>query len=697
LPSLDWAAASVTAASSRSLTATIPAAWQPGVYALRLRNGAEIGPTRLVNAPQAWFTEGDQGDSASPGGLLTVAGTNLVIPGATPQAVLVQGGAVAAHLTLAAARASGGYALDWTIPQGTAPGVYELWLHNGRGGPGAWVRYSSFDTKPVTSVTIASPVVWPSAIVDVSKQAGATDDERFTAAIATLKTGGGGVLRVPAGTYHLNRQLMLPAHTILRGDGMTKTTLGWDSSPSQEYNGQKMMWVDAGYHVPLVRSWFVTWGSPPRENFAVEDLAIQGPAGYGSDGSSNAQGICRQSVSEFGWIRRVRVSLPRIPTTATGGPLLPAIFLRQARNTEISGSTLEANTGIFERDNVSFTRVEGTTLRWSQNVVWWSAGATASVFSNNTIEQVGDSISNGWSLVPNPNPGVTYSAFYASDSCPPYTKDTLLSGTLTKRQAAETPPGYIGYTSDGGDGVYLGGVAAVDGAQVTLAAPSTGKFQFAGGVVEVLEGAGAGQWRAVAALPAGSTSLTVDRPFDVPLDATSVLTIVNTQGRLLMVDNDFSQFPLIQDYFLAIDSIKANNTLGVVGQSSTLINWTGQHYSGALPAWHTQVLGNHETPGVTLQYNSSMQVAVPGYAGVIGAAHVFRGAVSGKASLRVGSKVGPFADVLAERNQVDTILFNANNTPYDLRGVAVVRQNVAPGGGPSVVQPAAPVGVTLAP
>jgi hypothetical protein len=191
--------------------------------------------------------------------------------------------------------------------------------------------------------------------------------------------------------------------------------------------------------------------------------------------------------------------------------------------------------------------------------------------------------------------------------------------------------------------------------------------------------------------------LTVDRPFDVPLDATSVLTIVNTQGRLLMVDNDFSQFPLIQDYFLAIDSIKANNTLGVVGQSSTLINWTGQHYSGALPAWHTQVLGNHETPGVTLQYNSSMQVAVPGYAGVIGAAHVFRGAVSGKASLRVGSKVGPFADVLAERNQVDTILFNANNTPYDLRGVAVVRQNVAPGGGPSVVQPAAPVGVTLAP
>jgi hypothetical protein len=184
----------------------------------------------------------------------------------------------------------------------------------------------------------------------------------------------------------------------------------------------------------------------------------------------------------------------------------------------------------------------------------------------------------------------------------------------------------------------------------------------------------------------------------VALDATSVVTVVTRQGRLLMMDNDFSQFPLLQDYYLSGDSIKANNKLGVAGATTSVIAWAGLHYSGTMPAWHTQVLGNQATHGAGVKYRSFVGVATPGYAGTVAAAHIYRGATSPiTEALSIGSATGPFADVLLEDNQVDTIQFANGTQAYALRGVVVVRGNQALAGGASVLQPTMPAGVTVAP
>ncbi len=700
-PGLHWTHAKMNAASTRSASAVIPTSFDVGVFALSLGSDAGPGPTKLVDAPDPWFVIGDLGDAASPGGTLTVSGTCLELDATAPRAALVDKGKVVANLTFKDALAGGGYATDWTVPKSVPPGEYELWLHNGHGGPGAWVRYENFDTKPVTTVKIAKPVAWPAMVVDFSQQSGATADDKFSAAIAKLKTNGGGVLSVPAGTYHLKQQLMLPSHTVLRGAGMAQSKLIWDVSPTAEFDGQQMTWVDTGHDVPLVRSWFVQWGLPDRVTFALEDVSITAPTGYGSSGNANAQAVSRQFVTEFGWLRRIKVLVPNIPASGGAAPPLPAIFLRQARNTEISGSDITGNTSIFARDAVSFTRVENDQLHWTQGIVWLSGGSTANLISGNTFDQLGDSQTNGWATQANPNPGISVTGFYvAADVAPPFDKDILFANNVTTRQAAEVPPGYIGYTSDGEDGVFVGKIASASGTKVKLSAASIGTIDWAGAVLQVMDGAGAGQMRNVVSLPAGSTDVTIDQPFDVPLDPTSVVTVVTRQGRLLFVDNDLTQFPLLQDYYLSIDSIKARNKLGVAGQSLSIVHWAGGHYSGSLPAWHVQVLDNEIEDATSIGFTSHTENPVAGADGVIGAAHVYRNNVAKKPipiQLHLGSFGGPFADFLDEDEKIDTALFATGSQPtYDLRGVVVMRHD-AGASGMTTFQPTDPMGVTIVP
>jgi hypothetical protein len=93
LPDLAWTKLPVSAATSRSVSAAVPATATSGVYGLRLSNGTALGQVRLVDAPDPWFVQGDQGDTAQPGGTFLVGGTCLERPGGVaPQADLVQNG-----------------------------------------------------------------------------------------------------------------------------------------------------------------------------------------------------------------------------------------------------------------------------------------------------------------------------------------------------------------------------------------------------------------------------------------------------------------------------------------------------------------------------------------------------------------------------------------------------------------------------
>ena len=686
LPDLAWTKLPVSAATSRSVSAAVPATATSGVYGLRLSNGTALGQVRLVDAPDPWFVQGDQGDTAQPGGTFLVGGTCLERPGGVaPQADLVQNCALVATLALQdRVTTTLGYGLRFTVPATVPEGSYELYLHNGRGGSGAWVKFRTFITAELATITVRKAVPWSTTVIDLAAMAGADDDTRFANAIAAVPTAGGRI-SVPAGAYSLTRQLVLPPHTVLAGAGSASTSLNWTADP-----GMALV-VGKGTRI----------GYPDRGTFAIEDLSLNASAAF------RGNVVERAFTQELGWIKRVAI---RAPALLSGGLAPTAIFLRDANNTQLENLVLDADTCVFAREGVTYLRLLDSTLNWRNTSLSISARSHNLLIAGNTLNQRGTSLTNGWSAMTNPNPGMWYTSFYGDPWFGgPYTRDLLWTGNSSTRDESETPPGYVGYTSDGATGIYLGKVLGASGTTLALAGatatptdPSGNplNFSWAGAIAQILGGTGAGQWRFLASAGPGVTSVQVDRPWDIAPDATSTVALVNLQGRLLMIDNDFAQEPLIQDYFLALDSIKAGNRFGVAGTSTTVIAWTGLHYQATLPAWHYQCLGNQATRGSALTFNSSVQVATPGYGGVVGSGHVYRNNANLSGApmyLRLGSLQGPFADAVFERNQVDSITFGKTGDPIQLSGI-LLRANRLPAGTASAILPGGTIpGVTVAP
>jgi hypothetical protein len=274
---------------------------------------------------------------------------------------------------------------------------------------------------------------------------------------------------------------------------------------------------------------------------------------------------------------------------------------------------------------------------------------------NNSFEKRGPVLSNG---------SLCITAFYGSK---PYTRDLLWAGNTLTKIASATEALSSGYTMDGGDGIYLGGVKSASGTTLNLtgSTAATDKngvaltYEWVGGIAQILDGKGAGQWRYLTEAIPGATSVKVDRAWDIEPDGTSSVTLVNLQGRVLMIDNDYVRDAGHDDYYLVVDSIKAGNTFGVEGMSTSATNWIGKHYEGTMPGWHLQFLGNTIARGLVANFNSMIyNNSATSYTGVVGAAQVYRNntnATNGVFNLRLSSDRGGFADVLLERNQATQI------------------------------------------
>ena len=682
----NWTALTALTSTTRSLTATVPADWSNGVYALRLRNGAATDTIHLVNAPDPWFVQGDLGDTATPGGSFTVAGTALERTGGLPpQAALVnkETGALVKKLPLAERiTSSTGYALRFDVPPSVPEGEYQLWLHNGRGGKAAWVRLSTFIDAPLDTVTVRQAKVWPTTVVSIASYSG-TDDEKFAAALAETKANGGGRIHVPAGAYTLTKQLALPAYTVLAGAGRDSTLIKWDVAPD----------------VALVVGETLSKGSVTRATFALEDIRL----------TVNAAGFIRGVVDrsftkEYGWLKRVSI-FAAVTAETVWDKTASALVLRQTANTLLDDVLMDTPKGIYARDDVSYLKLVKSVFRWNNVNIWLSSQSHNFLMIGNRFEKRGP-LAVQASLV--------LSAFYGAK---PYTRDMLWTGNVVTQVADDSTPMTSGYTMDGGNGIYLGGVIGVSGTRLNLASATVSKdvsgklvsYSGLGYVALIIDGRGAGQWRNVTQAEAGGTSLTIDRPWDVEPDASSTLSVVNMQGRVLMIDNDYVRDTQHDDYYLALDSIKAGNRFGVDGKATAATTWAGSHYQGTFPTWHLQFLGNQVVRGSATTFNANINNdPETGYRKDVAAAHVYRNnanTTTGLFNLRLTSDVGGAADMLLENNQANNIIVSRwdakkkrdENTDYS--GVLIKSNRLASGAATTVqsVSSAIPAGVSVVP
>jgi hypothetical protein len=214
------------------------------------------------------------------------------------------------------------------------------------------------------------------------------------------------------------------------------------------------------------------------------------------------------------------------------------------------------------------------------------------------------------------------------------------------------------FTSDGSGGAYAGAVRASNGLDVLIGAPASSGW--VGAAMAVLDGAGAGQVRRIAA-GAGDT-YTVDRSWDVPIDTTSMITVVPYVGKVLMQGNDIRNSTTVQIFGCGFDSVYAGNKLTHMYSTATihpggLFVFALKYSGGSQPNFGFELISNtlDDTHGLGIMLDNGASVNA-----TLSRGHVLRGNV-------VRNKINPPTDgnlLFADISFAITVNAPAKNTKF---------------------------------
>jgi hypothetical protein len=632
-----WTPCEVVQLGAQSVKIVVPRALGLGVYAVRGRRGDAGGGELLVNVADPWWMQADEGLQATPGGWLRIFGACLDIDGRATVVLRDEKG-TERPLSLAAQTR---WELRATLPKEAPIGRHEVFISNGYGGTAG--------RRSAGNLTIAPPVTWKAQVFDVAPKASGDGDEKvITAALQQAARGGGGVVLLRRGVYDMRGPITIPPGTLLKGEDGDAVALQWpdfDTPPE----------------------WLIK-----ANDAGLEDLSIycrNHAAVIDSDSTSQRFRMRRVRVRANAFFMHVAPGKTHRGRTAPEAMGEGRLVRVTGRNFQITDCDLWGSGQVIAVDPHAFA---GRQRPWygviaDNRIAYGYQGhlfenVDRLIFEGNEVfghgsTAGGNGISTYWN-------NFSKHIFYA--------RNHLHDIYGVDREAI---------TLDGDGGAYFGKVT-VDGDRVYLDddpvfrdyAP-TAHTDYRGGVIYVLEGTGAGQYRFVTGHRGREWA--VDRPWDVPLDRSSVVSIVPFRGRNLFVENRIEDAGPLQLYGSAADVIVADN---VTARADGLLAWgLSQHGWGWHPVFRCQFLGNTISDGggfgARVSGPASIGVATTGnndqYRGPLARAMVIRGnTLDDQAVVAVG---GVVADVIVERNTI-------KNTSQGVRiggGVegAVVRQN----------------------
>lgn len=542
-----WQRVDILQLSPQSLKFVLPADLPAGAFVCRVSSGGAVSAPFLLNAPDPWWFQGDEGARVTPSGWLRVFGRCLDSDGRGQ--VVLSDPAGGAHPTTTVA--AGTWALTVTLPADLAPSDYAVWVHNGAGGPATWRRGGTVTVIPAVGV---KPDVF--SVADFPGDAEAA----IRAALARAAENGGGIVYLPHGAYDLTEPLVIPPDTILRGEGADCVSLHWPNTatpPDALITGAR---------------------------FGLEDLSIY---------CFNYLKVIADTM-DSDRLRLTRVRVRAVPDAVRARLIAPekppfALLHLLGRNFQVIDCDLYAGA-----PGLSFGRVvvtgpytyTGARGPWYGVIagcrlygsLWGCENLKGLIFENNHVQGVAPGPSTYWNN---------------------FSQDLYLAGNTIQHV-------YGGdreiFTSDAGGGAYFGRVAAVDGTRLTLAgdpeyhdyAPKP-HTDYTGGAVMILDGAGAGQYRLVTRNEGRDWE--VDRPWDIPPDETSVISIAPYRGHNLLIGNEFVDGGAVQLYGAALDAVLAGN---IGRRIDGFWGWgLNPHGWGWQPAWRCQLLDNElaETSG----------------------------------------------------------------------------------------------------
>jgi hypothetical protein len=559
-------------ADKQSVKFIVPSEFKEGVYAVKVTNDGGSAVC-LLNAPTIYWTQGDGGMCASPGGWIRIFGR--CVGHMATDAVLLMTSAEDGSVRRIVSKSASMWEAKFSVPEDLKQGQYNAFLHNGRGDGKAWAKVGGFEIK------IAEK--WPGKIFNV-KEFGAVgndtnnDSKAILAAIKSAKDNGGGIVYFPRGRYLMTDTLPIPKFVTLRGERCDLVNIIWqDMENPPEY---------------------LVYGN---NHFAIEDITF-----YASNYVHVIGGDLKNTeAGEPGNIRLYRI---RVRADIYRGHLKPEeIDLRFRKSLKYSsggGDTIHLggeNIVITDCDLYGSGRsiflykpkccyVARNQLyngRWG----WYSlTGVDGLIFEDNTITGA-DLMSTGGGINALGDVTYTQNVFYARN------KINLIHGW--DREAI---------TSDAGYGYYYGSVSNVTADSITMndepAAKIDANNPWKGAGIFILNGKGMGQLAQVDHVDGNVVYM--DRPWKVLPDKTSVVTITKMQQNYLFVDNEFVDAGVaIQYYGTSINHVASGNKSTRTGGFYNSGRWY-RHYQ---PSWYCQFLDNEILEGNIYRSGANNAVA----------------------------------------------------------------------------------------
>lgn len=558
-------------ANPLSLKFVIPKEFAPGIYRFTL-NYERGSLTRRLNLPTIYWTQGNLGETASPNGWIQIFGRDIVRRADRAQLELLRDGE-SAPVKIAPTKGDL-WRAEFRVPNDVAPGSYKLRLFNGDGAAGEWVDAGRLtirlpDPEPTQSFDVRAYGAIGDGTVDATRA--------VKAAIDAARDSGGGVVFFPRGRYLLSEMLIIPPNVRLQGERTDLVNLVWPD--------------------------FVT--PPPSllqgtTRFSIEDLTIYASNHFHviSGGFSSGFGlgdIAAPDAADIA-IRRVRIRASAFrghmdpETTASRMNVYLRNFHDGAPSTiRLSGDRIEVSDcdvvgsghslRLFKATNAVIT---GNILSNGRLGTYLLLGSRHVIFENNLVtgadlQATGGGISTvSKSVTASENIFIgrnTFKAFYGWD-----------------REAV---------TSDGPAGYYFGHAESTSPSALSLPDapdPYPATSDWTGALVMVVNGRGAGQYGRIASFVHGASglSVTLDRPLQVPLDASSEITIVQAQEHYLIIDNSFEDTGVaVQSFGTALGHVIAGNRSTRTSGFAAI----GLSYGHFQPCWRVQILDNHILEG----------------------------------------------------------------------------------------------------
>jgi hypothetical protein len=561
-----WSTIPVAQGSESSLKFIVPANWKQGVYALKVTGkDGKSSKEWLINSPDVWWTQGDEGEAATPGGWLRAFGKSLNFGGKTMLRLTPESGK---QIELTATKADA-FAATFEIPSNLKHGMYQAAMHNGLGGDAAW--------REIATVQIDPPVQWPQEVFSVldSYGEGAKDRmkkslqryqkfedrmEGVRAALAKAKANGGGIVYFPTGKYLITEKLEIPPKTVLRGDGDRFTLLWWAEKGLESKFGL-CVYTDPDKDVDRL-------GKRQNDCIAGTDLGIENMALYVPFKHENAV-VATGRFRMDGVLMRVdRAWLMRGPDTFKMEP--DQWLIRTANNYRITNSDLmAAKTGIFLGN---YGVIANNRIAANKSPLRFEGGREVILEENR---------------------------FFGTS---PLTFFNIIGGgrhifiARNRMDSFFGPQGGIHFTADLSPATHSGPGCEFSGIRVTLPEDprdppwpkrldTTDPIQlniWKNPILVVQNGRGAGQWRNVVSFE--GKELVLDRPFEVVPDAGSFVMVLPGILRWLLVDNVFEDCEwVVPGYDVGIDVITAGNKLY---NCAEMLNYGGERLDGLSTGSH---------------------------------------------------------------------------------------------------------------